>query len=128
MKISKNKLTRIIHGDIEEVLDSQIADASVDLIFADPPYNIGKKFADFNDKWPSDKDYVEWCYQWIDACIKKLKPTGSMYVMTSTQAIPYLDLHIRNKLTVLSRIIWSYDSSGVQAILWFSLGTNLILC
>lgn len=35
--------------------------------------------------------------------------------MTSTQAMPYLDLYIRNKMSVLSRIIWSYDSSGVQA-------------
>ncbi len=66
-------------------------------------------------KWPSDKDYAEWCYQWIDICIKKLKPSGSMYLMTSTQAMPYLDLYVRDKLSVLSRIVWSYDSSGVQA-------------
>ena len=43
MKISKNNLTKIIHGDIEEALDSQIEDSSVDLIFADLTYNIGKK-------------------------------------------------------------------------------------
>ncbi len=38
-----------------------------------------------------------------------------MYIMTSTQAMPYFDLYLRDKLTILSRIIWSYDSSGVQA-------------
>jgi site-specific DNA-methyltransferase (adenine-specific) len=38
-----------------------------------------------------------------------------MYLMASTQAMPYFDLYIREKLTVLSRIVWSYDSSGVQA-------------
>lgn len=42
MKTSKNKLTQIIHGNTEEVLDNQIADASVDLIFAVTPYNLGK--------------------------------------------------------------------------------------
>lgn len=115
MQILGNELCLAILGDTEEVLDRQVADASVDLIFVDPPYNIGKRFSKFYDKWPSDREYAEWCYRWLDICIKKLKPTGSMYLMTSTQAMPYLDLFIREKLTVLSRIIWSYDSSGVQA-------------
>lgn len=35
--------------------------------------------------------------------------------MTSTQAMPYFDLYVRDKLTILSRIVWAYDSSGVQA-------------
>ena len=105
----------VFHGEALQTLKNEIADNSVDLIFADPPYNIGKRFGDFHDKWPSDIDYAEWCYQWIDACIQKLKPNGSFYLMTSTQAMPYLDLHIREKMSVLSRIVWSYDSSGVQA-------------
>lgn len=115
MQILGNELCLAILGDTEEVLDRQVADASVDLIFVDPPYNIGKRFSNFYDKWPGDREYAEWCYQWLDVCIKKLKPTGSMYLMTSTQAMPYLDLFVREKLTVLSRIIWAYDSSGVQA-------------
>lgn len=105
----------IYHGDAIATLRSTIETASVDLIFVDPPYNIGKKFADFEDRWPSDAEYAEWAYQWIDECIRVLKPTGTMYVMTSTQAIPYLDLYIRERLTILSRIVWSYDSSGYQA-------------
>lgn len=105
----------IYHGDALDVLRSEIADESVDLIFIDPPYNIGKKFSNFHDKWPSDTEYAEWAYQWIDECIRVLKPTGTMYLMTSTQAMPYFDLYVREKITILSRIIWSYDSSGVQA-------------
>lgn len=129
MKVLKNQLTTAVHGNTEEVLDSQVADASVDLIFVDPPYNIGKRFAGFHDKWPSDSSYAEWCYQWIDICIKKLKPTGSMYLMASTQAMPYLDLYIREKLTVLSRIVWSYDSSGVQARKYYgSLWEPILFC
>ena len=45
----------------------------------------------------------------------KLSDSGSMYLMTSTQAMPYLDLYLRQKTDVLSRIVWSYDSSGMQA-------------
>ncbi len=129
MNVFENALCQIIQGNTEDVLDSQVADNSIDLIFVDPPYNIGKKFVNFHDKWPSDKEYAEWCYKWIDTCIKKLKPTGSMYVMTSTQAVPYLDLYIREKMTVLSRIVWSYDSSGVQAKKYFgSLWEPILFC
>lgn len=112
--IYKNNLSTIYHGDALSVL-SIIKNESVDLVFADPPYNIGKQFGDFKDAWPSDVDYAKWCYEWLSICIKKLKPNGSLYLMTSTQAMPFIDLWIRDKLSVLSRIVWHYDSSGVQA-------------
>lgn len=105
----------VIQGDAVEVLDREVADASVDLIFADPPYNIGKKFSQFVDKWPSDIEYAKWCESWLTVCIRKLKECGSLYVMTSTQSMPYLDLFLRDRITVRSRIVWHYDSSGVQA-------------
>ncbi len=101
-------------GDCVGVLEG-IEDASVDLIFADPPYNIGKRFGTFKDSWPSDADYAKWCYGWLQLCIRKLKSSGSLYVMTSTQAMPYLDLWLRERMTIMGRIVWHYDSSGVQA-------------
>lgn len=107
-------MTTIYHGSCLDVLPT-IADGTVDLIFADPPYNIGKSFGQFRDRWPSDQAYAEWCYSWLTLCLRKLKDTGSLYVMTSTQAMPYLDVWLRNKCTVQSRIVWHYDSSGVQA-------------
>lgn len=109
-----NELSTIYHSDCFDALQ-EIKDGSVDLIFADPPYNIGKTFGTFKDSWRSDKDYADWCYLWLDLCIDKLSQNGSIYVMTSTQAMPYLDLWLRDRLTILSRIVWHYDSSGVQA-------------
>ena len=108
----------IYEADCMSALDS-VPDGSVQLVFADPPYNIGKQFGDFSDRWPTDIAYVEWCYAWLEKCISKLSESGSIYVMTSTQAMPYLDLWLRERLTVLSRIVWSYDSSGVQARRYF---------
>ena len=105
----------IYWGDAVAVLKEKIADRSIDLIFADPPYGIGKQFANFRDKWPSEADYVQWCKSWLDLCIAKLKPNGSLYVMTSTQCVPYLDLFLRERMHIASRIVWHYDSSGVQA-------------
>ncbi len=119
----------ILSGDAVDALIEHVPDESVELIFADPPYNIGKKFGKFHDKWPSDEAYAEWCYEWLTLCIQKLSPQGTMYIMTSTQAMPYLDLFLRTKLTVLSRIIWSYDSSGVQAKSYYgSMYEPIIFC
>ena len=119
---------KIILGDALEALQ-QIEDESIDLIFADPPYNIGKVFASSKDKWATDEDYLEWCYKWLELCTRKLKPSGAFYVMTSTQFMPYFDIFLRKHLTVLSRIVWSYDSSGVQAKNYFgSMYEPILFC
>ncbi len=109
-----NDTTKIVHADALEYL-ATIPDGSIDLIFADPPYNIGKRYANSVDKWPSEEAYLDWCYAWINLCIQKLSKQGSIYLMTSTQNMPYFDIYLRNKLHILSRIVWHYDSSGVQA-------------
>jgi len=129
MQIFQNELTQLIYGDAIDTLEKCVDDNSVELIFVDPPYNIGKKFSHFKDKWPNDEAYVNWCYQWIDICIRKLKENGTMYLMSSTQAMPYLDLYIRKKMVILSRIIWVYDSSGVQAKKYYgSLWEPILFC
>lgn len=109
----------LFHGDAIQILSSQIAANSVNLIFADPPYNIGKKFSKFHDQWNSEEDYINWSYQWLDECVRVLKPNGTLYVMTSTQSMPYFDIYLRQKMSILSRIVWHYDSSGVQAKKYF---------
>jgi adenine-specific DNA-methyltransferase len=109
----------VFHGDAIEVLSAEVPDASVDLIFADPPYNIGKRFGTFVDRWESDESYACWCEQWLALCIQKLRPNGTLYVMTSTQAMPLIDIFLRRKMTILSRLVWHYDSSGVQAKKYF---------
>jgi site-specific DNA-methyltransferase (adenine-specific) len=105
---------KVYQGDALSALDT-VPNGSVNLIFADPPYNIGKRFGDFVDAWESDEAYADWCMSWLEKCIEKLSANGSLYVMSSTQCIPYLDILLRKKLNILSRIVWSYDSSGVQA-------------
>jgi site-specific DNA-methyltransferase (adenine-specific) len=115
MEIFKNGKQTIFWGDAIEALQKEIEDNSIDLIFVDPPYNIGKIFNGSQEKWSSSNEYLKWCYKWIDLCLNKLKPTGSFYVMTATQFMPYFDIYLQKKVEILSRIVWSYDSSGVQA-------------
>jgi len=129
MKLYKKNGHKVIWGDSIEVLSNDIEDNSIDLIFADPPYNIGKNFNGIKDKWKSEEDHLQWSYKWLNLCIKKLKPNGSFYVMTSTQNMPYFDIYLRKHLTILSRIVWHYDSSGVQAKKYYgSLYEPILFC
>ncbi len=128
MEIFGNDQHKIIHGDALKAL-AALSDNSIDLIFADPPYNIGKNFNGHKDKWATEEDYLTWCYKWLDLCVQKLKPTGSFYVMTATQFMPFFDIYLRKKLDILSRIVWSYDSSGVQAKKYFgSMYEPILFC
>lgn len=106
-----------------------IKDKTVDLIFADAPYNIGKDFGNDSDKWKDYKEYLKWCYSWIDECFRILKDNGTFYIMTSTQYMPYLDIYVSENYNVVNRIVWTYDSSGVQAKNKFgSLYEPIIMC
>ncbi|HEY8957089.1 adenine-specific DNA-methyltransferase [Chitinophaga sp.] len=129
MEVFGTQSHTIIHGDALQALQTLVPDQSVDLIFADPPYNIGKNFNGHIEKWDTEEEYLAWCYQWLDLCISKLKPTGSFYVMTATQFMPYFDIYLRGKMNILSRIVWSYDSSGVQARKYFgSMYEPILFC
>lgn len=119
MEIFQKEGNTIIWGDVIDVLQESIPDGSVDLIFADPPYNLGKAFAGKKKRKLHDDEYLDWCYRWIDLCIAKLQPAGSFYIMNATQYMPFIDVFLRTKMTILSRVVWHYDSSGVQAKRYF---------
>ncbi len=109
-----NGTSMAVLGDSLEIMHKMYS-KSVNLIFADAPYNIGKDFGNNSDKWESVQAYVDWCKQWIDECMRVLSDDGTMYFMTATQHMPYLDVYVSEKYNVLCRIVWTYDSSGVQS-------------
>lgn len=114
IKYESNENCFIANVDSLQLLKN-IEDKSIDLIFADPPYNLGKDFGNSSDSWECRKEYLKWCYEWIDECFRVLKDNGTFYVMNSTQNIPYINIYIQENYNVLSDIVWSYDSSGVQS-------------
>ena len=71
-------LNKIICGDCIEVLN-KVREPFADLIFADPPFNIGYKYDKYNDK-VKKKNYIAWTKDWMTACKKVLKPDGSFYI------------------------------------------------
>lgn len=104
----------VIFNDCIEAL-KKMDEGSVDLIFADPPYNLGKDFGNDSDSWKDRKKYLEWCYTWIDECFRVLKDDGTFYMMNSTQNIPYISIYLQEHYYIVNDIVWVYDSSGVQS-------------
>lgn len=87
-------------------------EASLDLIFADPPYNIGYKYDQYEDR-RDDHDYVQWTCDWIDGCARLLKPTGSMYILIGDEYAAETRVHLKKlererKLVFRNWIVWHY--------------------
>jgi site-specific DNA-methyltransferase (adenine-specific) len=104
----KDFLNKIICGDCIKVLH-KVEEPFADLIFADPPFNIGYKYDGYNDSLKKGK-YVEWTRLWMAACKKVLKPAGSFYIAIGDDyaanvklIADELSLHLRNW------IIWHYS-------------------
>jgi len=57
-----------------------IPDQCVDLMFADPPYNLNKSFNDRKFRKTSIDEYAEWLDSWLATTVRVLKPTASVYV------------------------------------------------
>lgn len=87
----------VLHcGDCIEILKN-ISDKSVDLIIADPPYNLGKDYGNSSDTKERD-DYLLFTRSWLTQAARVLKPTGSLYVFMGFRYISHLYLILENEL------------------------------
>jgi site-specific DNA-methyltransferase (adenine-specific) len=53
---------------------------SVDLAFADPPFNLGKLYTSKIDDAKASHEYLTWCQTWLEGMVRSLKPGGSLFV------------------------------------------------
>ncbi len=92
------------HGDALEIL-KQYPDNSVDLVFADPPYNLDKSYNLYEDE-QDDARYVAWCNAWLQEYIRILKPTGSLYVLNLPRWTMYHAAFLNQRLYFQNWIAW----------------------
>jgi site-specific DNA-methyltransferase (adenine-specific) len=100
------------HGDCVAGL-AGLERGSVDLIFADPPYNIGIDYGEGAraDRRPS-VEYVAWMRDWINAAALALSPTGSLWIVCGQEQSADHDKAIQAAgLTIRNRITW-YETFG----------------
>lgn len=83
----------------------RIPDGSVDLIVADPPYNLGKDYGNDSDKQES-AEFLEWTFRWLDLAIPKLKENGSLYIFATWRYSPEIFSFLKTRLTMINEIIW----------------------
>lgn len=77
--VFKTDLGKLFNLDCINFLPN-VKTGSIDLVFADPPYNLGKDYGSkVNDNLDDDK-YVEWSEKWIRECVRVLKPGGSFFL------------------------------------------------
>ncbi len=98
---------RIYLGDAVKIL-SEFSGEAVELVFADPPFNIGYVYDKYHDDVPNE-EYVAWTRDWMSACQRVLTPDGSFYIAIGDDFAAdvrilgrELGLHLRNW------IIWHY--------------------
>jgi len=99
---------QIIRGDSIKVLN-QGPEGWVDLVFADPPFNIGYLYHNYDDRKEVD-EYVDWSEQWMSAVYRALKPNGSFYLAIGDEFAADLCVAARRKIGFHMRnwIIWHY--------------------
>ncbi|MCH9022631.1 MAG: site-specific DNA-methyltransferase [Planctomycetes bacterium] len=102
----------IVQGDCIKVLKELLAgndgEGFADLIFADPPFNIGYEYDSYEDK-VDYKDYIEWTRAWMQRCQDALRDHGSLWVAIGDDYAAEVRLIGRDLgLTLRNWIIWYY--------------------
>jgi DNA modification methylase len=98
---------QVLTGDCLEILGKQ-SKGSFDLVFADPPFNIGYDYDQYDDNRTSD-DYLAWTERWLTAVKRVLAPTGSIFVAIGDEYVAEHKI-LLDKLgfTMRNWIVWHY--------------------
>jgi len=101
------KINKVYLGDCIEVMKT-LPDKSIDLIFADPPFNIGIKYDVYNDNM-SYEEYYQWSEKWIQETYRLLKDNGSMYIAIGDEFAAEINIILkRTGFYFRNWIIWYY--------------------
>lgn len=75
----KSKNGVLFHADCMSILP-KIKSNSIDTIFADPPFNLGKIYGKNTNDNIAEYEYIAWCKNWILECVRIIKPGGSIFL------------------------------------------------
>ena len=96
--ILQTSLGQLYQDDCLKVM--RLLDAeSVDLAFADPPFNLGKKYTSKINDTRATHDYLEWSRQWLDEMVRVLKPGGALFLWNLPKWNLPLGAYLNDKLT-----------------------------
>jgi site-specific DNA-methyltransferase (adenine-specific) len=96
----------LVNADCLDVL-RHVRENSVDLIFADPPFNVGYKYDRYDDRRDPD-EYLSWCEKWIAACWQCLRPSGSIFVAIGDEFAGHFKVILDTFFDPRNWIVWHY--------------------
>lgn len=100
-------INKVYLGDCIEIL-KDLPDKSIDLFFADPPFNIGIKYDVHNDNMPYD-EYYTWSEKWIKEAHRVLKNNGSIYIAIGDEFAAEINIILKKTgFYFRNWIIWYY--------------------
>lgn len=112
------ELNTILNVDCVTAL-RELQPGSIDLAFADPPFNIGYDYDVYDDKQDHEK-YLDWSTEWITGVYHALKPTGTFWLAIGDEYAAELKLASQKiGFTCRSWVIWYY-TFGVNCKMKFS--------
>jgi site-specific DNA-methyltransferase (adenine-specific) len=77
--VHETSLGGLYQGDCLALVKN-LPDESLDLVFADPPFNLKKLYGKGIKDDMAEQEYLEWCRAWITECVRALKPGGAIYL------------------------------------------------
>lgn len=95
---------QVILGDCIEVM-RRLPAGSVNLAFADPPYNLDKAYFSYDDS-RHDEEYLNWCEQWLLEYQRILSPTGSLFVVNLPKWALHHKVFLDRYLHFQNWIVW----------------------
>ena len=110
---------RLVHGDCLELI-KKVPEGAVDLVFADPPFNIGYEYDVYHDR-RDDEQYLDWCRRWMGEVARVLKPDGTFWLAIGDEFAAELKVAATRELGLHCRswVIWYY-TFGVNCAKNFS--------
>lgn len=115
--LTKGCTTTIYQGDCRDLLPKvpEVASSSVDLVFADPPFNWARDYdrhqtgGAWDDKAMSEKQYLDFTYEWLDLCVDGLADNGSIWVNIPDDWAAEIVVHLKSrKLDMVNWCVWHY--------------------
>ncbi len=96
--VYKSKIGALYQGDCLELMPHIDSD-SIDLVFADPPFNLNKIYPSNIDDNLKSEQYIKWCEKWAEQCIRILKPGGSIFVWNLPKWNVFMSNYLNTQLT-----------------------------
>ena len=113
----KDIVNKTICGDSIELLDKLPAE-SVDLLIADPPYNLTKQFKSNSFKSGQMDEYQQWLEQWVPKLVRLCKPNASIYICGDWRSSPAIYYVLAKHFTIRNRLTWEREKGRGSKSNW----------